>query len=117
MKLFADENIEQPIVAFLRQDGNDVLYAAEIAVASPDTDILARANREDRVIVTNDLDFGELVFRRRLAAFGVVLFRIQTQNLPEKVKRVQNCWRQVAEHLPRSFVIVTNDRIRVRKIL
>jgi len=78
-RLLADEDVPGAVVAALRQQGHDVAWIAEDASGSPDPEVLARAQRENRVVVTFDKDFGELAFRRGLAAsVGVVLFRIRS---------------------------------------
>ena len=73
MKLFADENIARAIVAWLRAAGHDVLYAPEVDPGAIDEDWLSRADADQRLVVTSDKDFGELVFRDQLNSFGVVL--------------------------------------------
>jgi predicted nuclease of predicted toxin-antitoxin system len=47
----------------LRQAGYEVDYIAEIAPGADDSDVLARANRQESVLITGDKDFGELVYR------------------------------------------------------
>jgi predicted nuclease of predicted toxin-antitoxin system len=77
MRICANENLPEACVLRLRQDGHDVLWVREAAPGSPDTDALARAHAEGRLLITFDKDFGELVFRRGAkASQHVVLFRI-----------------------------------------
>ena len=86
-RLLADENVPGAVVAALRQQGHDVAWIHEDAPGSPDSEVLERAQRESRVVVTFDKDFSELAFRRGLAAsVGVVLFRI-TLTAPDYVAR------------------------------
>jgi predicted nuclease of predicted toxin-antitoxin system len=65
-RLLADQNVPGAVVAALRQQGHDVAWILEDAPGSPDPDVLERAQREMRVVVTFDKDFGELAFRRGL---------------------------------------------------
>ena len=77
MRLLADTNIDGPIVSALRDAGHDVVWVYEDARRMADPNILARAVREDRLLITFDTDFGELTFLEHLPAHcGVVLFRI-----------------------------------------
>lgn len=77
MRLCANENISQDCVAKLRQNGHDVLWIRESAPGSPDLEVLARAQRENRLLITFDKDFGQLVFQRGAeASHGVILFRV-----------------------------------------
>jgi predicted nuclease of predicted toxin-antitoxin system len=80
--------VSAAVVAALRQQGHDLAWIDEDAPGSPDPEVLTRAQRENRVVVTFDKDFGELAFRRGLAAsVGVVLFRI-TLTSPDHAVRV-----------------------------
>jgi predicted nuclease of predicted toxin-antitoxin system len=79
-RYLANENFPAEIVHHLRRRGDDVLYAAEEMVGAPDIELLRRALADDRIVLTFDRDFGELVFRNRQpAASGVVLFRLRQQ--------------------------------------
>ena len=69
MRLLANENFPSDAVDALRERGHDVIWIRTDAPGSRDEDILARARRESRVLVTFDKDFGELAFRSRLPGF------------------------------------------------
>jgi predicted nucleic acid-binding protein len=76
-RLLANENVPGAVVAARRHSGHDVRWIREDASGSPDAHVLERAQHEGREVVTFDKDFGELAFRRGLAALvGVVLFPI-----------------------------------------
>jgi predicted nuclease of predicted toxin-antitoxin system len=76
----ADENINRAIVQELRNAGHDVVYAAEEARQTSDRVLLDRAFAEGRVLLTEDKDFGEIVFREGRHAAGVVLIRVGQRN-------------------------------------
>jgi predicted nuclease of predicted toxin-antitoxin system len=77
VRLLANENLPGEAVEALRSAGHDVLWARTEMPGSTDREVLDRADREARLVVTFDKDFGELAFRHRLpAASGIVLFRI-----------------------------------------
>jgi len=57
-----------------------LLYAAESAAGFSDADVIALALREKRLLLTEDKDFGDLVFRRERTVPGVVLMRIGPEN-------------------------------------
>src|SRR6476620_10843948 len=89
MRICANENIPGDCVASLRQSGHDVLWVRETEPGSSDTTVLATAQAQERLLITFDKDFGELVYRRGAGASeGVVLFRLWKPS-PEAVgKRV-----------------------------
>ena len=62
MKFLADECFDAGLVKVLRDDGHEVLYAVETLRGAIDDDVLTRAFSEGRILLTEDKDFGELVY-------------------------------------------------------
>ena len=79
MRFMADENLPALVVSLLRDAGHDVAWAAEDMASAPDSDVLARAMREDRVVITYDKsDYGRLIYQDgHPAQCGVVLLRFR----------------------------------------
>lgn len=78
MRFLANENIPGDAVARLRSIGHDVAWVRDDAPGSRDDAVLARAIRENRVLLTFDKDFGELALKARLpTACGVILLRLE----------------------------------------
>jgi predicted nuclease of predicted toxin-antitoxin system len=69
-----DESTGMAVVRHLRELGHDVLAVAETMPQANDVDILTRAAQEQRILITNDKDFGELVYRNGRSHSGIVLF-------------------------------------------
>ena len=67
MRLLANENFPLDAVTALQENGYDVAWIREDARGSSDEQVLARAQQEDRILITFDKDFGELAFRSRLS--------------------------------------------------
>lgn len=76
--------------------------------------MLAIASREQRVLVTNDRDFGELIVRRGLAHAGVILLRLQSVSLASKQTALQAVLRDYTEQLDQ-LLVVTEGGVRVRR--
>ena len=70
MRLLINENIPLASVIALREAGHDVLSISEHSPGIPDELVMAIAHNEQRIVVTFDRDYGELVFRRRLPLPG-----------------------------------------------
>jgi predicted nuclease of predicted toxin-antitoxin system len=68
VNFLADECCDAFLVTGLRSDGHDVLYIKEIAPGSDDNVVLQMAAKQQRILLTEDKDFGELVVRLRLPA-------------------------------------------------
>lgn len=75
MRLFADASVKGGIVRALRASGVSVIYGLEGDHGAPDSVVLSSASVQGLVLLTEDTDFGELVFRDRAASIGVVLIR------------------------------------------
>ncbi len=116
MRLLADENIPGEAVDALRAAGHDVVWVRTDAPGSTDQDVLGRAQREDRIVLTFDKDFGELAWRARLpAASGVVLLRLLmplSEEVSRKIARVIDSRSDWAGH----FSVVEAERIRMRPL-
>lgn len=75
-RFLANENAPREAVLAARAAGFDVTWMVELQPGAADEVVLALAQREDRVLVTFDKDFGELVFRHgRAGSPGVILLR------------------------------------------
>ena len=76
MRFLLDQSAEARIATFLAsQDHDATRIARDYPAGLPDEQVLAIAQREGRILIANDKDFGELVFRRRRPHAGVILFR------------------------------------------
>ena len=116
MNLFADENVAKVIVYWLRATGHDVLYAAESVPGAPDAKWLAQAEREQRIVLTADKDFGELIFRDGLNSHGIVLLRLNDVTAPEALSRLQSVWAVIEANPSGRFIVVTLHKTRVRHL-
>lgn len=98
----------------MRALGHDLVWITEIAPRELDVDVLARARREGRTLVTLDKDLGELAFRARLpAACGVVLFRLR-RPWPTVVAAVATAVLLRDADFAGRFVVVEDARVRDR---
>ncbi len=117
MRLLADENIDAAIVARLRADGHDVLYVVELAPGVTDDEVFDMAHDDQRVIVTADKDFGELVFRLRRAARGVVLLRLAGLPSADKAGITSQVIREHGDDMSGLFTVVSPGLLRMRRPL
>lgn len=116
MRILADENFPRPAQEALREAGWDVFSIAEECPGVSDEEVAALCADQQRILLTFDKDFGELIFRRGLpAGSGVVLFRI-TPESPEEAADVALALVESQPDLRGSFCVVTRDRIRVRPL-
>ncbi len=115
MILLADENIDRGIVERLRSDGHAVDWIAEVSPSVSDEDVLGRAVSIGAVLVTEDKDFGELVYRRGLSHAGVLLVRLEGLDNAAKAEVVSQAVRDNATELRGAFAVVSHDVVRLRR--
>ncbi len=117
MRFLADECFDAGIVEALRRDGHDVLYAVESLKGAPDRDVLQRSFDEERIVLTEDKDFGELVYRLRKPARGIVLLRFDVSERALKLPRLREFLETGADRLPSRFIVLEADKVRLRPLL
>jgi predicted nuclease of predicted toxin-antitoxin system len=115
IKFLADESCDFTVVRSLRAAGYDVLTVTESFPSVPDLQILKFAVEEERILLTEDKDFGEWIFSQGEAMNGVLLIRFPAKirsKLGEAIKLL------VAERgfdLIKSFTVLEPGRARIRK--
>jgi len=116
MRFLADENMPGPAVAALRASGHDVLWIRESTPGASDAAVLELAQRDRRVLVTADTDFGELAFHSGLPAqCGVVLVRLDWAE-PDGDNRAVATALSSRDDWSGVFAVVERDRVRIRPL-
>lgn len=114
MKFLLDESAEFRLAAHLQAAGHDVTAIAhDYPPSLKDRDVLQIAVNERRVVITNDLDFGELVVRHKLPHAGIVLFRLRDAPLEVKERWLDRLLSAHVEEL-RQIVVITPRGMRSR---
>jgi predicted nuclease of predicted toxin-antitoxin system len=114
LRFLADESCDYSVVRALRGEGYDVIAVSEITSRSDDQELLELANQEQRILLTEDKDFGWLVFATLIQSPGVILIRFPgyaRDSLPKVMTRLVI---QQGEKLVGAFVVVQPGHIRIR---
>ncbi len=114
MRFLVDECTGMSVVAYLRRAGHDAVAVADVMPEADDEDILDYAVTEERIVVTNDKDFGEMIFRGGRSHRGVVLLRLRDERAENRVRVMKAVLTQVGERLVNHFVAATETGIRIR---
>ena len=115
MKFLLDQSTDARLIAYLRTHGHDATrIAKEHPAGLPDVQVLAIAHAEGRILVTDDRDFGELVFRLRQPHSGVIYLRLgEYSELETKIERLEHVLARYGDQLDH-FLFVTRRGIRIR---
>jgi predicted nuclease of predicted toxin-antitoxin system len=111
-----DESADARILPHLRSQGYDATrIAGEYPAGMSDHDVLALAVNEDRVVITSDRDFGEMVVRERRLHRGVILFRLGAYaELEIWIDRLDHVLLHFQSQL-NELMVVTRRQVHVRK--
>ena len=114
LKFLADESLECSIVLWLRKQNYDVISVAEDFPSIEDEKVLEKATQEDRIIITNDKDFGDLIFFNNLPHRGVVLLRFRTEKVETKIKFLNSFLLNYSNKINNRFTSIDEAKIRIR---
>ncbi len=114
MKFLVDECTGKRLAKLLEKAGFDVVFVGDWKPSATDDEVLEKAEKEDRILITDDKDFGELIFRLGKPSKGVILLRLSTTD-PMKRFRVLNEVLKLVD-VKGKFVVVGDEAVRVRKI-
>ncbi len=115
MRFVVDECTGPAVASWLRSRGHDVVSIYDDAPRMLDDDILPLAVREDRIVVTNDKDFGDLVFAKGMTHRGVILLRLTNERAPSKIAALARVLDAYESQVPGSFVVATETGIRIAR--
>jgi len=116
MRFLADMGVDIRVVQWLRQNGHDTKHLRDEGLHRiPNGEVFVKAISENRVIVTFDLDFGEIVALSRGERASVILFRLHNTRTPHLINRLATVLADATEALEQGAVVVVEEsRHRIR---
>ncbi|MEJ2737442.1 MAG: DUF5615 family PIN-like protein [Anaerolineae bacterium] len=114
LRFLADESCDFAIVRALREEGYDVLAVSEVTRRSDDRELIEQAHRERRILLTEDKDFGWLVYVSHADSYGVILIRYPGNARRIMVQTVRRVMKEQGERLLEAFVVVQPGHVRIR---
>jgi predicted nuclease of predicted toxin-antitoxin system len=112
VKFVADESCDFGVVRALRASGHDVIAIAETSPRIADERILAIAREKTRILLTEDKDFGELVYARKHETAGVILFRFPGNARAAMASDAVAAIETLADKLIQRFTVIEPGLIR-----
>jgi predicted nuclease of predicted toxin-antitoxin system len=116
MRFLADESCDAEVIRAIRQAAHEVTWVRETMPGATDRLVLNTALVEQRVLITEDKDFGELVFARGAPALGVLLLRYPPAARPQVTRKIVAFVADHAAELVGSFVVIGPSRTRLRRL-
>jgi predicted nuclease of predicted toxin-antitoxin system len=93
-------------------EGHEIFSAYDEARGMNDDDIIRKADIENWLLITNEKDFGEKVYRERRPHRGVVFMRLEDERAANKIEVLRRLLKGYADKLADRFVVVTETRVR-----
>jgi predicted nuclease of predicted toxin-antitoxin system len=115
LSFLADESCDFSVIRALRKVGYSVKAIAEVSPSLPDEAVLELAVAENRLLITEDKDFGEWVFAHQHAMTGVLLIRYPVSMRSSMIAAVVDLIGGHAPDLDGSFTVLEPGRARIRK--
>jgi len=112
MRFLVDESTGPVVAEWLRNKGHDVYSVFSESRGMQDAEVIQKAFAENRILVTNDKDFGEKVFRERQPHRGIILLRLEDERSIVKIEIIRQLLESHANNLAGNFVVVTETSVR-----
>ena len=115
-KFLADESVDFRVVKPLRESGYQIEAIIELDPSVSDDEVLELADKLESILLTEDKDFGELTFRLQKPNHGIVLIRMSGVGIEEKTLKIKKVLEEHIEELANSFTVITQTRVRIKKL-
>jgi predicted nuclease of predicted toxin-antitoxin system len=116
VRWLVDECVDVALVEQLRDLGHDVIYMSDVAPRATDTEVMKRADQENRILLTEDKDFGDLAFRQAMPVPGIVLLRIDSARRSLKGARLRAAITRFGDGLLGRYTVIEEARFRSRPL-
>jgi predicted nuclease of predicted toxin-antitoxin system len=116
MRFLVDESCDYTLVKVLREAGHDVLAVSETTPGAEDSDVIQISVREKRILLTEDKDFGQLVYAHGQSSVGVIFLRFPFSARTQISRDLSILIEQQGERLSGCFVTIQPNRIRISHI-
>jgi predicted nuclease of predicted toxin-antitoxin system len=116
LRFLADESCDFAVVRALRAHGFDVFAVAEVMTRSDDQALIVQAERERRVLLTEDKDFGWLVFASQFDSADIILIRFPGNARELLTRIIIDLVQAQGNALYGAFVVVQPGHTRIRRV-
>ena len=118
MRLLCDMGVSMKVVQWLRDQGHDCVHLRDEGLQRlPDGQVFAKAIAEDRVVVTFDLDFGDIVATMGSRVASVLLLRLRNARADRVIERLAAALDVAGGALESGAVVVVQEsRFRIRHL-
>jgi len=113
LRFIVDECTGPHAAAWLREKGFEVLSIYDQMQGIKDIEILRIAQKDNWIIITNDKDFGEMIFKNGLKHHGIILLRLANERSQNKIHILGELLKNHLNDISGNFVVVTENNVRI----
>jgi predicted nuclease of predicted toxin-antitoxin system len=114
--ILADENIDDRIIASIRNKGIAVYSVKESSRGISDESVISLSQNPARIILTEDKDFGEWVYAHQRTDISVILLRYHYQDTFLMIEILLQVLESKKEELFGKYTTITTDKVRIRSL-
>ncbi len=114
-QIVIDESVDYAIVQTLKHTRFSIISISDETPSIPDKQVLEIAYAHNALLITEDKDFGELVFRLQLKHKGILLIRMIKAKSSEKADAVLKVIEMHFNDMIDNFSVLDNLKLRIRK--
>lgn len=115
MKFLVDECVGPTVAEWLKKNNYDAISIYDYMPGIDDNTVLDKAFSENRILITSDKGFGEMIFKHNKQHCGVLLLRLIDERPKNKIHILQNILKNYLSELSYNFIVVTETTIRIIK--
>lgn len=115
MRFLVDECTGPEVAQWLREHQHNVFSVYDEARGLSDEEVILKAYNDNRILITNDKDFGRKIYRENHPHQGVILLRLENERVKNKTSVIQQLLDNFGNTLENKFVVVTEKRVRFAK--
>lgn len=116
MKFLIDECVGSSVARWLKEQGYDVVSIYDDFPGISDDIVLKKSLAENRILITADKDFGEMIFKLKHQHVGILLFRLLDQRPIIKIDVLKIILKKHLNDLSGNFVVATEANIRIIRL-
>jgi predicted nuclease of predicted toxin-antitoxin system len=103
------------VAAWLRDQGHDVFSVYDEARGIDDNQVIQKALDQKRILITNDKDFGEKVYKDDRPHVGIILLRLEDERATSKIQVLSLLLEEYSHKISGSFTVVSEQRVKFSK--
>ena len=112
MRFLVDECTGPQVAEWLQSQGHEIFSVFDESRGIEDDEVIQKAYTENWILITNDKDFGEKVYRERRPHRGVIFMRLEDEGAVNKIEVLRRLLEGYADKLADRVVVVTDPRVR-----